>query len=131
MFHVALLSQRRIAREHNGANQNVSDNGVVNGDDDDGVHVLGIDDRGEYFALIQSVYVCVATKLNLIDHDAETRNGSNVAALLVRYRHQRYVNIAVDIRSGQLTASEVGSGSDEVDGKSQLNFGLIVYRSVY
>lgn len=62
MFHVALLSQRRIAREHNGANQIGSDNGVANGDDDDGVHVLGIDDGGEYLALIQSVYVCIATK---------------------------------------------------------------------
>ena len=52
----------------------------------------------------------------MIDSDEETKNDSHVAALLVQYRHQRYVNIAVDIRSGQLTASEVGSGSDESDG---------------
>jgi hypothetical protein len=51
-----------------------------------------------------------------IDNDTDTKPDAQVAALLVRYRHQRYVNIAVDIRSGQLTASEVGSGSDEVDG---------------
>jgi hypothetical protein len=47
----------------------------------------------------------------------DSKQGSRASALLVRYRHQQYVNIAVDIRSGQLTASEVGSGSDEADGK--------------
>ncbi|KAH8554276.1 mediator complex subunit MED14-domain-containing protein [Umbelopsis sp. PMI_123] len=67
MFYVALLSQRRITREHNDS--------------------------------------------NLI------KGGNGADALLVQYRHQRYVNIAVDIRSGQLTASEIGSGSDESDDK--------------
>lgn len=42
MFHVALLSQRRIAREQEGSNL-IGDGSV---DDDDGVHVLGIDDDG-------------------------------------------------------------------------------------
>ncbi|KAG2180765.1 hypothetical protein INT44_003772 [Umbelopsis vinacea] len=96
MFHVALLSQRRIAREHGGSKL-IKDGSDADGEQsDDGIHVLGLDND---------------------DSDEESKNDSHVAALLVQYRHQRYVNIAVDIRSGQLTASEVGSGSDESDDK--------------
>ncbi|KAM3579891.1 mediator complex subunit [Umbelopsis sp. WA50703] len=94
MFHIALISQRRIAYEHR-----KHDMGTKVDEDydfEEGVHVLGLDDEAR---------------------EDDSKQGSRASALLVRYRHQQYVNIAVDIRSGQLTASEVGSGSDEADDK--------------
>lgn len=52
MFHVALLSQRRIAREHSN-NKLIKDGGDAdNSESDDGIHVLGLDNDGLFSAIV-------------------------------------------------------------------------------
>lgn len=51
MFHVALLSQRRIAREHNNSKLIKDGGDADNEESDDGIHVLGLDNDGMFSAI--------------------------------------------------------------------------------
>jgi hypothetical protein len=60
MFYVALLSQRRITREHNDSNLIKGGNGADVADDDDGVHVLGLDNDGIISTPYYSIHIIIS-----------------------------------------------------------------------